>query len=108
MGKHDLLLLLTIGLLASGAAAAKSSDKPPAQLGLCTACHGVDGVSRAAGTPHMGGQDETYLRTALFDYRSGRRKSSAMNAISNALQADDIDELAAWYAAQTGFVGQKR
>ena len=75
----------------------------PAQLGLCVACHGVDGRSLQPGTPHIGGQDELYLRNSLIAYREGRRKAVAMNAISNALQPRDIEELAAWYAAQPGF-----
>ena len=77
----------------------------PAQLGLCVACHGEDGRSLAAGTPHLGGQDEAYLRDSLQAYRDGRRKAVAMNAISNALQPDDIDALARWYASQPGFGG---
>ena len=71
----------------------------PAQLGLCVACHGR---SLQPGTPHIGGQDELYLRNSLIAYREGRRKAVAMNAISNALQPRDIEELAAWYAAQPG------
>lgn len=81
-----------------------AADLPPkpAQLGLCVACHGVDGRSLQPGTPHIGGQDELYLRNSLIAYREGRRKAVAMNAISNALQPRDIEELAAWYAAQPG------
>jgi cytochrome c553 len=75
----------------------------PAQLGLCVACHGEDGRALQPGTPHLGGQDEAYLRASLQAYRDGSRKAVAMNAISNALQPDDIDALAAWYAAQPGF-----
>jgi len=75
----------------------------PAQLGLCAACHGVDGRSRTPGTPHIGGQDEIYLAESLRAYRDGRRRAVAMNAISNALQPSDVDELAAWYARQPGF-----
>ena len=75
----------------------------PAQLGLCVACHGVNGTARQPGTPHLGGQDEAYLVLALNAYRDGSRKAAAMNAISNALQPDDIEALARWYASQPGF-----
>lgn len=75
----------------------------PAQLGLCVACHGVNGTARQPGTPHIGGQDEAYLVLALNAYRDGSRKAVAMNAISNALQPDDIEALARWYATQPGF-----
>ena len=55
----------------------------PAKLGLCAACHGENGISRVAGTPHLAGQDETYLRKALHDYRSGARKVAPMSSIAN-------------------------
>jgi cytochrome c553 len=72
----------------------------PAQLGLCAACHGEDGRSRALGTPSLAGQDEAYLRKALTDYRTGARNASPMNAIAGTLQAKDIQALARWYATR--------
>lgn len=75
----------------------------PAKLGLCAACHGENGISRIAGTPHLAGQDEAYLRKALNDYRSGARKVAPMSSIANQLQPKDIAAFAKWYAAQPGF-----
>jgi len=77
------------------------ADKP-AKLGLCAACHGEAGISRTPGVPHLAGQDETYLRKALNDYRSGVRNISPMNSIANQLQPKDIAAIAKWYAAQPG------
>jgi len=74
----------------------------PPELGSCAACHGTDGAPRMRGTPHIGGLSEAYLILALHAYRDGRRRHSAMNAISNALQPQDIGALARWYAAQPG------
>ncbi|GAB2489781.1 c-type cytochrome [Arenimonas alkanexedens] len=93
-------------LLASLAAPAMAPDLPakPAKLGLCVACHGEDGTGRALGTPHIGGQDRIYLERALADYRSGKRQHVPMTSLANALQPRDIASLAAWYAAQPGFV----
>lgn len=82
---------------------AATTPEKPAKLGLCVACHGVDGRSRAPGTPHLGGQDRVYLQRALTDYRSGARKSNPMSAIAGTLQPRDIEQMAAWYAAQPGF-----
>ena len=73
-------------------------------LGLCVACHGVDGTSRVPGTPHLGGQDRQYLERALSDYRSGKRQQVPMTSLANSLQPVDVQALAAWYAAQPGFV----
>ena len=94
-------LVLMAGLAAAPAIAAPAK---PAKLGLCSACHGVDGTSRTPGTPHLGGQDRTYLERALSDYRSGKRQHVPMTSLANTLQPRDIQALAAWYAAQPGFV----
>src|SRR5688500_18267381 len=88
--------------LALASPAAATPVARPAKLGLCAACHGEDGRSRVAGTPHLAGQDEAYLRSALAAYRSGERKSAPMNAIAGSLQARDIAALARWYASRRG------
>jgi cytochrome c553 len=81
----------------------------PAKLGLCAACHGESGMSRIAGTPHLAGQDEAYLRKALNDYRSGARKVVPMSSVANQLQPKDIAQLAKWYAVQpSGFQKTKK
>lgn len=90
-------------LPAGAAAPSPVAVEKPAQLGLCVACHGENGVARQPGTPHLGGQDEAYLVLSLNAYRDGSRRAAAMNAISNALQPDDIEALARWYASQPGF-----
>lgn len=85
------------------AAAPAAAPERPAKLGLCVACHGEDGVSRVAGTPHLGGQDRQYLERALSDYRSGKRQQVPMTSLANSLQPADVQALAAWYAGQPGF-----
>ncbi|MFC4726736.1 c-type cytochrome [Coralloluteibacterium thermophilus] len=85
---------------ASADAADSAAGAPPARLGMCVACHGRDGVSRMAGTPHIAGQDEAYMRRVLREYRDNRRNGGPMNAMAGALSEPDIAALAAWYAAQ--------
>jgi cytochrome c553 len=104
------LLAFIVALLMAAPLAANTPPRPakPAQLGLCVACHGEDGRSRSPGMPHLGGQDAIYLRTALLAYREGTRRSNPMNGIANALQPRDIEQLAAWYAAQPGFPAAAR
>jgi cytochrome c553 len=113
MLKRLLLLPLAAASLAacaeSAAPAAASASPPaagperPAKLGLCVACHGEDGISRIAGTPHLAGQDGQYLERALTDYRSGKRQHVPMTSLANSLQPADIQALAAWYASRPGF-----
>lgn len=100
-----LILLASLAAPATAPATAPAQPPKPAKLGLCVACHGEDGTGRAPGTPHIGGQDRLYLERSLADYRSGKRQQVPMTSLANALQPRDIEALAAWYAAQPGFVG---
>lgn len=96
--------MFRVALLASVilSAADARADAPikPVRLGLCTACHGENGIGITIGTPHLAGQDERYLIDALGQYRSGERTAAPMRAAVGALSANDIDALARWYSAQ--------
>jgi len=89
-----------IGAPVQAAAPAPAALAKPAKLGLCASCHGEDGRSRVAGTPHLAGQDEAYLRKALTDFRTGARTAAPMNAIAGTLQPKDIQALARWFATR--------
>ena len=70
---------------------------------VCQACHGMDGLSAAnAEYPKIGGQHRDYLAKALRDYKSGVRKNPIMGAMAQPLTAADIENMAAYYAAQPG------
>jgi len=72
----------------------------PAALATCAACHGSDGKSTDSAWPNLAGQHQTYLEIQLKAYRSGDRNNAVMNGMAAALSDADIEELAAWYAAQ--------
>ncbi len=76
------------------------ADAKPAKLGLCVACHGEDGRSRIPAAPHIAGQNPIYLVWALNQYKAGQREGDVMNAIVGALNDNDIETLARWYAGQ--------
>ena len=65
----------------------------------CMACHGADGISRAADVPHLAGESVIYLETQLKAFRSGRRTHAVMSDIAAGLSDADIRALAEWYAA---------
>jgi cytochrome c553 len=87
-------------LVAAAGATAQDAPPRPGKIGLCVACHGEDGRGRTPETPHIGGQQDGYLRAALAAYRDGTRADAAMNAIAGSLSAADIDAFARWYAQQ--------
>lgn len=77
--------------LKAGAAKAKE---------VCMACHGMDGNAPSTEFPKLGGQYPDYLAKTLRDYKSGARKNAIMAGFAGALTAQDIENLAAYFAAQ--------
>jgi cytochrome c553 len=65
----------------------------------CQACHGLDGIARLPGAPHLAGQPAAYLELALRAYRSGERRDEVMAIAAKSLGDDDIRDLAAYFAA---------
>ena len=83
-----------------GAGAAKAKE-------VCQACHGLDGNSPSPDYPKIGGQYPDNLSKALRDYKSGQRKNPIMAGFAATLTTDDIDNLAAYYAAQPAVLSAK-
>jgi cytochrome c553 len=85
--------------LQAGAAKAKE---------VCQACHGMDGNSTVPDYPKLGGQRPDYLAKALRDYKSGARKNAIMAGFAGTLSAADIENVSAYYSAQTPVLVVKR
>ncbi len=68
----------------------------------CHACHGSDGLGVDPMYPKLAGQYASYLARALAEYRDGTRDNALMSGFAANLTDQDIDELAAWYAAKSG------
>lgn len=96
-----------------GAALASLFVIAPAQAGdiqagerkaqVCQACHGPDG--NGIGDPQyplLAGQHADYLAKTLRDYRSGARNNAIMAGFAGTLSDQDIRDLAAFYASQSG------
>ena len=66
----------------------------------CQACHGLDGLAKIPGAPHIAGQVEEYLVKSMRAYQSGARKDEMMTVVMRQLSEDDIADLAAYYAGQ--------
>ena len=69
---------------------------------VCAACHGTDGNSENPIYPIIAGQHASYLRQSLRDYKSGARQNAIMQGFAGQLSDQDIDNLAAYFAAQSG------
>lgn len=65
----------------------------------CFACHGENGISKIPGTPHLAGQERSYLESALRAYRDGQtRQNATMNAMAKPLSDRDIANVAAYFS----------
>nr|WP_315465164.1 c-type cytochrome [uncultured Rhodoferax sp.] len=65
----------------------------------CFACHGDNGISKIPGTPHLAGQERSYLESALRAYRDGQtRQNATMNAMAKPLSDRDIANIAAYFS----------
>jgi cytochrome c553 len=94
-----LLVAVLFGAAATAAAADMKAGEVKAKE-VCQACHGLDGNSPTPDYPKLGGQRLDYLAKALRDYKSGARKNAIMAGFAGTLSAQDIANLAAYYAAQ--------
>ena len=69
---------------------------------VCAACHGPNGVSVSDAIPNLAAQRAAYLAGQLKALKDGTRKNAVMNAIAAQLSADDMANVAAYFAAQPG------
>jgi cytochrome c553 len=76
---------------------------------VCAACHGANGVSVNDAIPNLAAQRSGYLEAQLKAFKDGTRKAQTatsptaiMNAIATQLSADDIANVAAYFASQPG------
>lgn len=66
---------------------------------VCSACHGPQGNSSNPEWPNLAGQHAHYLQKQLQNFKEGKtRKAGTMTAIVANLSAQDIAELAHYYA----------
>ena len=94
-------LLLTLPLMSVGNAADPEAGKARATA-VCAACHGATGVSVTDTIPNLAGQKRAYLASQLRALKDGSRKNPVMNAIASQLSAEDISNVAAYFAMQPG------
>lgn len=64
----------------------------------CAVCHGEKGLNDSGWIPNIGGMRAEATVKQLMDFKSGHRAWPVMNGIGAALSADDIRDVAAYYA----------
>ena len=95
---------LLVAVLLTPMSTIVSAQTPYAHTGRdlaasCAICHGTSGVN-AGGMPNLAGQPKDYLVLQLRDFRDGKRPATIMHQIAKGLSEEQIDAVAAFYAAQ--------
>ena len=95
-----MLALTGVSVAAGNAKAGK------AKATNCAACHGVNGNSTNPAWPKLAGQHAGFIAKQLADFKSGKTRSDPLMAGQVAsLSQQDMDDLGAYFASQTGSQG---
>lgn len=91
--------------LTSVSVAAGNAEAGKAKSVSCAACHGADGNSMNPTWPKIAGQSASYIVKQLADFKAKKRNDPLMSFQASALSAQDMDDLGAYFARQTGSQG---
>jgi cytochrome c553 len=81
------------------AAAVAASAEPPAGAASCTGCHPAS-ARVTSPVVRLAGLERTAIVKALQEFRAGQRAATVMDRIAKGFTDDEIQAIAAWYAAQ--------
>lgn len=98
----DDITLYLAGQSTDKTATASDGSAGQSKSAVCQACHGPTGTGTQAIYPNLGGQHQNYLSKALHDFRDGSRANAIMSSFAGSLSDDDIEDIASWYASQSG------
>ncbi len=96
------VLLLAAASMVAAAAPAHADEERARKIigGSCFLCHGADGESASEVFPRLAGQNAEYIAKQLENFKSGKRKSSAMANMVTELSPEDMLSLGQFYASR--------
>lgn len=86
-------------LVGSTAGAAEPPPGGPPGASSCTGCHASKKIADSV-IPRIAGRKAEDIVTFMREYRSGAWPSSVMGRIAKGFDDQQIDAIAAWFAAQ--------
>ena len=105
MSYKTLITACAMMALTSVSVAAGNATAGKAKSASCAACHGADGNSMNPTWPKLAGQSASYIVKQLADFKAKKRNDPLMSFQASALSAQDMDDLGAYFASQTGSQG---
>ena len=96
-----LVLLSVLPVYLAGVAHAEMGplDRGAMLSNSCAACHGTDGNSPGA-IPSIAGKSPEFIKSALLDFRAGKRPGTVMNRHASGYTDEEIDLIAEFFAAR--------
>ena len=103
----SLSLALCLGFFVLAAGADGSADAGKGKAAVCGACHGTDGNSASPQFPKLAGQNASYIAAQLAAFKANtQRQNPIMHGQAQALSEQDMQDVAAYFAAQTVRAGE--
>ena len=97
-----MVLSILCGLQASAVSRADGSvDEGQSKSTPCIACHGMNGNSSNPVWPNLAAQHKQYIERQLKAFKAGTRQDPLMSPMAMSLSDDDMQDLAAFFDAQT-------
>lgn len=86
----------------SGGAHAQADEARAKKIigGSCFLCHGAEGESASEVFPRLSAQNAEYIAKQLENFKTGKRKSSAMTSMVANLSPEDMSALGHFFAAR--------
>jgi cytochrome c553 len=95
------LLAALAWLIGSASGGAADLEAGRDKTAVCVPCHGRDGNSTNRDMPSLAGQPPLYTYYQLLQFREGQRVDPQMSPVAVGLSDADMQDMAAYYAAQT-------
>ena len=96
------LTLFLLGLVGACGAWAQADEARAKKIvmGSCFICHGAEGESSSEIFPRLAGQHAQYIAKQLENFKSGKRKSTAMADMVAKLNSEDMQALGRYFEKQ--------
>lgn len=100
--RFEKTLIASVLTLALGSAWAQADQARAQKIvsGSCFLCHGENGESASEVFPKLAGQHASYIAKQLENFKSGKRKSTAMADMASRLNADDMLALGQYFESK--------
>jgi cytochrome c553 len=88
-------------ILAMSAATAAEQNVTGQRLSAtCAACHGANGAAVGGALPALAGQSKDALASSMKAFKAGTRPSTIMQQLAKGYTDEQIESIAAYFAAQ--------